>query len=63
MLRLSCLGHSAKATKAAIACRYRDNADSTITDYDTGLMWDKKTAGEGERCGAETQEGSGTPDG
>jgi len=35
---------SAKATKAAIACRYRDNADSTITDYDTGLMWEKKTA-------------------
>jgi len=36
---------SAKATKAVIACRYRDNADSTITDYDTGLMWEKKTAG------------------
>jgi hypothetical protein len=36
---------SAKATKAAIGCRYRDNADSTITDYDTGLMWEKKIAG------------------
>jgi hypothetical protein len=36
---------SAKATKAGIACRYRDNADSTITDYDTGLMWENKNAG------------------
>jgi hypothetical protein len=36
---------TAKATKALIPCRYHDNADSTITDYDTGLMWEKKTAG------------------
>jgi hypothetical protein len=34
---------SAKATKAMIACRYRDNGDLTITDYDTGLQWEKLT--------------------
>jgi hypothetical protein len=33
---------TAKATKAAIVCRYLDNSDSTITDFDTGLMWEKK---------------------
>jgi hypothetical protein len=32
----------AKAAKAAIACRYRDNGDSTVTDFDTGLMWERK---------------------
>ena len=31
-----------KAMKAVIPCRYRDNGDSTITDFDTGLMWEKK---------------------
>jgi len=31
-----------KATKAEIGCRYRDNGDGTITDFDTGLMWEKK---------------------
>jgi hypothetical protein len=36
---------NAKAAAAAIACRYRDNGDSTITDHDTGLMWEKKNAG------------------
>jgi hypothetical protein len=34
-----------KATKGGIACRYRDNGDSTITDFDSGLMWEKKNAG------------------
>jgi Protein of unknown function (DUF1566) len=33
-----------KATAAAIACRYRDNGDSTVTDLDTGLMWERKNA-------------------
>ena len=33
-----------KATKAAIACRHGDNGDRTVTDYDTGLQWEKKTA-------------------
>jgi len=32
----------AKATRAAIACRFRDNGDLTVTDFDTGLMWVKK---------------------
>jgi hypothetical protein len=30
-----------QATKAAIACRFRDNGDSSVTDFDTGLMWAK----------------------
>jgi len=34
---------TAKAAKAGIACRYLDNSDSTITDYDTGLQWEKLT--------------------
>jgi hypothetical protein len=33
----------AKATKAAIACRYGANGDGTVTDYDTGLQWEQKT--------------------
>lgn len=32
-----------KATHAAIACRYQDNGDGTVTDYDTGLQWEQKT--------------------
>ena len=39
-----------KATKAGIACRYRDNGDGTVTDYDTGLMWEQKTVGFGGIC-------------
>lgn len=31
-----------KAADAGIACRYRDNGDSTITDLATGLMWERK---------------------
>jgi hypothetical protein len=34
---------NAQATAAAIACRYVDNGDGTVTDYDTGLMWEQKT--------------------
>jgi hypothetical protein len=33
---------NALATAAAIACRYRDNGDRTVTDFDTGLMWEQK---------------------
>ena len=35
---------SAKATKAVIACRYRDNGNGTVTDYDTGLQWEQKNS-------------------
>jgi hypothetical protein len=34
----------AQATAAAIACRYGVNGDGTVTDYDTGLQWEQKTA-------------------
>ncbi len=33
---------NSKAAAADIACRYRDNGDQTVTDYDTGLQWEKK---------------------
>jgi hypothetical protein len=33
-----------KATKAAIACRYGDNGDGTVTDYDKGLHWEQKNS-------------------
>src|SRR5262249_28935590 len=32
-----------KAAKAVIACRFGDNGDGTVIDYDTGLHWEKKT--------------------
>jgi hypothetical protein len=35
---------NAQATAAAIACRYGVNGDGTVTDYDTGLQWERKTA-------------------
>jgi Protein of unknown function (DUF1566) len=35
---------NAQATAAAIACRYGVNGDGTATDYDTGLVWEQKTA-------------------
>jgi Protein of unknown function (DUF1566) len=31
-----------KASDAGIGCRYRDNGDGTVSDYDTGLQWEKK---------------------
>jgi hypothetical protein len=34
---------SARAADASVACRYLDNGDSTVTDYDTGLQWEQKT--------------------
>jgi hypothetical protein len=33
-----------KAAKAGIGCRYRGNGDGTVTDFDTGLQWEKKGA-------------------
>jgi len=41
---------NAKATKAAIPCRYGDIGDGTVTDYDTGLQWEKKTGGVADLC-------------
>ena len=35
---------SEKASKAGITCRYLDNGDGTVTDYDTGLQWEKKVS-------------------
>ena len=32
----------AQAAAAVIPCRYRDNGDNTVTDFDTGLMWAKQ---------------------
>ncbi len=32
----------ARAVKAGVACRYRDNGDGTISDLATGLMWERK---------------------
>jgi hypothetical protein len=40
----------AKAAQATIACRYGDNGDETVTDYDTGLMWEKKNGIFGGFC-------------
>jgi hypothetical protein len=37
----------AQATHSAIPCRYRDNGDNTVTDFDTGLMWAKQHALDG----------------
>jgi hypothetical protein len=33
-----------KASDKGIGCRYSDNGDGTVTDYDTGLQWEKKTS-------------------
>ncbi len=33
----------AAATKAGTSCRYLDNGDDTVSDLNTGLMWEKKT--------------------
>ena len=35
---------SDKASDAGIGCRYGDNGDGTVTDYDTGLQWEKKVS-------------------
>jgi hypothetical protein len=38
------LALSAHAKVAALPCRYGVNRDGTVTDYDTGLQWEQKTA-------------------
>jgi len=43
---------TAKATAAGVPCRYADNGDGTVIDYDTGLQWEKKTPG---KCSATPQ--------
>lgn len=35
---------TADAAAAGIPCRYRVNGDGTVTDFDTGLQWEQKTA-------------------
>lgn len=37
----------AQAASAAVPCRFRDNGDNTVTDFDTGLMWAKQFALDG----------------
>lgn len=39
-----------KAAKAAVACRWGDNGDTTVTDYDSGLQWERKTGVFGGLC-------------
>jgi hypothetical protein len=34
---------NALATAVGIACRYQDNGDGTVTDFDMGLQWEQKT--------------------
>jgi len=36
-----------KAAKAGVGCRYRDNGDGTVTDFSTGLQWEKKDGADG----------------
>ncbi len=36
-----------KASAAGVPCRYGDNGDGTVTDYDTQLQWEKKTTAVG----------------
>jgi hypothetical protein len=35
-------GINARAARTALTCRYRDNGDGTVIDYDTALQWEKK---------------------
>jgi hypothetical protein len=37
----------ARAAAAGVPCRYRDNGDNTVSDFDTGLMWVKLFALDG----------------
>jgi hypothetical protein len=37
----------AEAAAAAVPCRYRDNGDNTVTDFETGLMWVRQVAFDG----------------
>ena len=36
-----------KASDAAIPCRFADNGDGTVIDYDTGLQWEQKNGANG----------------
>jgi hypothetical protein len=36
-----------KATAASTSCRFIDNGDGTVSDLNTGLVWEQKTAGSG----------------
>jgi hypothetical protein len=42
--------------KAGASCRYQDNGDGTVTDLDTGLMWEQKagTIGSFVNCDTST---------
>jgi hypothetical protein len=37
----------AQATASGVPCRFRDNGDNTVTDFDTGLMWVRQVAFDG----------------
>jgi Protein of unknown function (DUF1566) len=45
----------AKASESAIRCRYGINGDGTVTDYDTGLMWEQKTGTIGNVVGCSNE--------
>ena len=38
---------SLKASSLSIECRYADNGNGTVTDYDTALQWEKKDGADG----------------
>src|SRR5262249_36846699 len=38
---------SGALTKAGTACRFLDNGDGTVSDLDTGLVWEKKDNSDG----------------
>jgi hypothetical protein len=37
----------AEAAAAGVPCRYHDNGDNTVTDFETGLMWVRQVAFDG----------------
>jgi hypothetical protein len=47
----------AKAAKAATSCRFVDNGDGTVSDLDTGLMWQQTTNADGASNGADPRDG------
>ncbi len=56
-----------KATAAGTSCRYLDNGDGTVSDLNTGLVWEKKdTTCPGAHCDNDTftwSMGTNNPDG
>ena len=44
-----------KAAAAMLPCRYGDNGDGTLTDYDTGLQWEKKAGDTNSQCSGQLQ--------